>query len=213
MPSKISEAIKQPPICDIVKVVGKGKIVLYVKLELVKVAERINVNNNITPAQMEFISTQMVEFFPNESLADFKICFERGCMGQYGTIYWMDGIVIRQWMEKYLEEKYQVVEEDLKKEKDNLYQPVEKTKGYDPDQHQKWLDKLKEGCNPGIKVPGVSDEEIIINGQSKPPKRKGLTSGWKYFDVRGVQIYAVTQEHAEELAEKMIKQGILEEDK
>lgn len=211
MPSKITEAINEPPLCDMIQVIGKGKIVIFLKLELTKLAERIAVGNNITPTQMEFIATQLVEFFPNETLADFKICFERGCMGQYGDIFRMDGIVIRKWMEKYLEEKYIVLEDKLNKEKDEMYKPASKEKGYDPDKHQKWLDKLKEVCSPGQKVPDVSRDEILRNGQQDPPKRQGLTLGYKYFDVRGVQIYAVTQEHAEELAEKLVRQGILEE--
>lgn len=211
LPSRITEAINEPPICDMIQVIGKGKIVIFIKLELTKLAERIAVGNNITPAQMEFIATQLIEFFPGESLADFKICFERGCIGQYGDIFRMDGIVIRKWMEKYLDEKYQVIEEELKKEKDEMYRPVSQDKDYNPDRHQHWLDKLKEVCNPGQKVPGVSREEILRNGQQDPPKRKGLTSGYKYFYVRGVQIYASTQEHAEEIASSLVRQGVLEE--
>lgn len=110
LPSKLTLVTKEPPICDIIRVVGNTQVVLFVKFELIKLAERVSVGNNLTASQVEFIATQMVEMFPSESLADFKLCFERGAIGQYGEIFRMDGVVVRQWMQKYLDEKYQVVE-------------------------------------------------------------------------------------------------------
>lgn len=211
IPSKISLATKEPPLCDLIKIVGRSKIIIFLKLELAKLSERVNVGGNLTAGQIEFIATQLVEMFPGESLADFKICFERGAIGQYGEIFRMDGIVIRQWMEKYLEEKYTIIEEELKSEKDNLYAPV-KPGEYNPDAHsrglQMWLDEIQKGMK---KVPGMTDQEIRKYGQEKPVY-KTITSGYKYFYVRGVQIYAITQEHAEELAALMVKNGILKEE-
>lgn len=207
LPSKINLAIKQPPICDLIKVVGKGRLVVFLQIELVKLTERISIGNNINAAQLEFISTQLVEFFPGESLADFKICFERGCMGQYGEIFRMDGIVIRQWMEKYLDEKYQVIEEELKKSPDKMYQPSE-VKTHD-ERHSEWLDKWqKEVGGVGNKVPAMTDQDVRRFGQEKP-ERHSLTAGYKYFDVNGKGIYATSQEHAEELAGIMMKNKIL----
>lgn len=211
MPSKITAATKEPPLCDLIKIVGHGKIVIFLKLELAKLCERINVNGNLTSGQIEFIATQLVEMFSNESLADFKICFERGCIGQYGEIFRMDGIVIRQWMEKYLDEKYQIIEEELKQEKDNLYKPA-KPGEYNSDEHSRrlnqWLEEVQKGMK---KVPGISDQDVRKYGQEKPV-RNTITSGYKYFDVRGVQIYAITQEHAEELAGLLVKHGKLKEE-
>ncbi len=128
LPSTVKNAIGQPPLCDLIKVTGKGPIVRFIEFELIKLSKLVSVGGNLNSAQVEFIATQMVEFFPNESLADFKICFERGCMGQYGEVFRMDGIVLRKWMEQYLDEKYTIVEENLVKEKDNLYAPSEPPK-------------------------------------------------------------------------------------
>lgn len=197
LPSKITAATKEPPLCDLIKIVGQGKIVIFLKLELAKLCERVNVGGNLTSGQIEFIATQLVEMFPGESLADFKICFERGCIGQYGEIFRMDGIVIRQWMEKYLDEKYQIIEEELRQEKDNLYKPA-KPGEYNPDVHQKGMKK----------VPGMTDQDVRKYGQEKPV-RNTITSGYKYFPVGDVQVYAMTQEHAKELYALMVKNKLV----
>lgn len=206
LPKRIQDVIGQPPICDVERVVGRGKIVIFIKAELIQLSSRISVSGNITPEQMEFIATQLVEMFPNESLADFKLCFERGCMGQYGEIFRMDGIVLRGWLEKYLDEKYQLVEQTVKAEQKKHDQDPDYTgPGYEA--FKKWAQQLQESVK---KVPDMEQKDIAKFGKEKP-HRESVTSGYKYFNVRGVEIYAITQEHAEELANKLIENGDLEE--
>lgn len=216
LPKTIAGAINEPPISEVMKIVGKGKIVVFLKAELVLLSSRISVSGNITSEQLEFISTQLVEFFPNESLADFKLCFERGCMGQYGEIFRMDGIVLRKWMEQYLDEKYQVVETNLVNERDTLYRKPEPKKEEDQNRDEKakdWLRIWREEVDKvaGVKSPSMTREDVLKWGQSEPPKKESVTSGYKYFQVKNVQVLALTQEHAEELVQKMIKSGDLEE--
>jgi len=124
----------------------------------------VSVGGNLNDAQVQFIATQMVEMFPNESLADFKLCFQRGCIGQYGEIYRMDGIVLRGWMEKYLDEKYTVVEDHLMKEKEQF------KKEYTPEQGKDWFKVWKDSIDslPNKKVFPLTDEEIKKEGQEKP---------------------------------------------
>lgn len=208
LPSTVKAAVNEPPICELLKVVPRAQVIRHVEFELVKMSALISVGGNLNDAQVQFIATNLVDFFPGESLADFKICFQRGVMGQYGDIYRMDGIVLRKWMEQYLDEKYQVVEAEMMKEKEDMYKAPENEKGYDPDKHQQWLNKLQEAVGVGKKVPMISRDEIVKNGQSEPVK-KSYTSGYTYFDVRGVKIFASTQEHAEELAQKMVDHGYL----
>lgn len=212
MPTKISLALNEPPICDVVKVVGKGRIVVFLQTELIKLSERISVGNTLNGAQLEFISTQLVDYFPGESLADFKICFERGCMGQYGEIYRMDGIVVRKWMEQYLEEKYTIVEQELKKSPDSMYRPEEvKTHDERHSEHlQKWLDSVK---GVGNKIPGMSDDYIKTHGKQEPTKKSAHTSGWAYFTVEGYKIYAGSQQQAEEQYAIMVKNKLIKSEK
>lgn len=170
MPSTVKAALKEPPICDVIRIVGRGSIVRYVEFELIKMAALISVGNNMNNAQIQFVATQLVELFPNESLADFKLCFSRGCIGQYGEIFRMDGIVLRKWMEQYLDEKYQVVEQELVTEKENPHQ-VQKT---ELNVFEYWMkyNNLNEGIKP---VPNISDESVLSEGQSEPPKKKGTS--------------------------------------
>jgi hypothetical protein len=207
LPSTVKQAIGQPPICDMIKVTGKASIVLYIQFELIQLSQLISVNGNLTNAQIEFIAVQLVDYFPGESIADFKICFQRGAIGQYGEIFRMDGIVIRKWMEQYLEEKYTIVEEELKKSPDSMYKQSE-VKTHD-ERHSDWLDKWqKEVGGVGQKVPGISDQDTRKYGQEKPV-RNTITSGYKYFPVGDVQVYAITEEHAKELYALMQKNKLI----
>lgn len=205
LPSTVKNAVGQPPIVDVIKVVGKSAVVRYIEFELIRMSSLVSVGGNLNNTQVEFIAVQMVDLFPAESLADFKLCFERGCMGQYGEIFRMDGIVIRKWMEQYLNEKYELIEAELKAEK-KAEQDAEYTgPGYES--FKKYADELRAGMN---KVPGMDEKDVRKYGQEKPI-RTTVTAGYAWFNVRGVDIYASTQEHAEELAALAFKAGKLEE--
>jgi hypothetical protein len=206
LPRKVAQATKEPPICDVIKITGQGAVVRFVEFELVKMSALVSVGNNLSDLQVQFIATQLVEMFPNESLVDFKLCFERGCIGQYGEIFRMDGIVLRKWMERYLEEKYEVIEYELKRERVGEYEqpipPSEEGPGYR--EFVAYANSLREGS----KVPGMTDADHRKYGH-ETPVRKSVTSGMKYFKVKEYEVFASTQEHAEELFQKMIDHGML----
>lgn len=211
LPTTVKNAVGQPPVCDLEKIMGRGKLVAYIEFELVKLSTLISVGGNLNNAQVQFIATQLIELFPSESLADFKICFQRGAIGQFGEIYRMDGIVVRKWMEQYLEEKYTIVEEELKKSPDSMYRPEDvKTHDERHSEHlQKWLDSVK---GVGNKIPGMSDADVRRFGKEQP-ERKSYTAGYKYFTVGEHQVYATTQEHAEELYAIMVKNQLIKSEK
>lgn len=213
LPSTVTGAVSQPPICDVIRITGRSQVVRFIEFELVKVVALISVGNTLSDAQVQFIATQLVEFFPNESLADFKLCFQRGCMGQYNRtkkddIFRLDGVVIRQWMEQYLDEKYIAVEEKLKKEKSGEYYepipPSEEGPGYLA--FKEWAKTLQQGT----KVPGMTEADYRKYGKEEPFKTS-VTAGYKYFTVRGLQVFASTQEHAEQLMQRMIELGHVKE--
>lgn len=204
MPKTVAMSTKEPPICDVSKVIGRLKVVIFVKLELIKLSERISVSGNLTEPQLEFIATQLVEMFPNESLADFKLCFERGCIGQYGEIYRMDGIVLREWMKQYLFEKYEVIEAEIKQQKSTEEPDGNEGPGYR--EFKEWAKTMAEST----KVPGMTDADYRKYGREEP-FMNSKTAGYKYFQVKNIQVLALTQEHAEELVQKLIEKGELEE--
>ena len=170
LPSTVKAATKEPPLCDVIRVSGKSAVIRYIEFELIKMNALISVGNKLNDSQVQFIATQMIEFFPNESLADFKLCFQRGTMGQYGDIFRMDGIVLRKWMEQYLDEKYQVIEQELMTERDTIHTQQKS----EINVYEYWMkyNNLKEGIKP---VPQISDESVLSEGQSEPPKKKGTS--------------------------------------
>lgn len=209
MPSKIENVFDQPKVFEQIQVIGEGAVLNQIEFELECLADLMSVGGNLKPAQISFIAKQLIELHPSESIADFKLCFQRGAMGAYGEIQRMDGITLGIWMRGYLDEKYEVLERQLMAEKESFYRPVKTDADYDADKHSSWLKKLAEACGEGHKVPGMTPEEIKINGKEDPKKKRSVTAGYTYFNVRGVQIYASTQEHAEELVQHLIKNGDL----
>jgi hypothetical protein len=172
LPSTLKNAIGQPPIRDLERVVGRNQIVRYIEFELVKMTTLVSVGNNLNDPQVQFIATQLVEFFPNESLADFKLCFQRGCIGQYGEIYRMDGIVLRQWMEKYLDEKYQLVEEKLKTENHiDTHWVTPPDSANEIDRLKQWKESI-DSIEKKFQRP-LTGDEIKEEGKEQPPKPKG----------------------------------------
>lgn len=118
LPSRIEDALDFPIVKELISMAGETSVKAYIEFELLKLANLVSVGGNLNNAQVVFIASELIRTFPNETLADFKLCFQRGAIGSYGEIYRLDGIVIRGWMEKYLEEKYQVAEKKLMDEKE-----------------------------------------------------------------------------------------------
>lgn len=159
-----------------VKAIGIYAVKAQIEFELVNLASLMSVGGNLNDAQIQFIADQLINLYPTESIADFKICFGRGAFGHYGAIQRMDGITIREWMAKYAEEKYLVMEDMLMKEKENMYK-IELTK---PEREQ--IDRIDVSAmlkeyGESVKafesraILPMSEEDIEAEGQEKP-KRK-----------------------------------------
>lgn len=201
LPTNIQQALDCPTVNDLVHAIGKSGVALAVEFELCKMADLINVGGNLTGAQTQFIAAQLVEMFPAENLADFKICFQRGAMGRYGEIYRMDGIVIRKWMEAYLEEKYKVLEDKLMKEKYKPYQiptPSTGTEGYE--EFKKWAAELK---NPvGKTIRPMSDKEIKAEGRERETAKGYPITDASYHEQRARESAAFKEQWLKEMRAK-----------
>src|SRR5690606_14093924 len=106
MPATIQAALEFPLVRDVESQVGREQLRRYIEFELIKLSQLVSVGGNLNDAQVQFISEQLINRYPNESIADFKLCFERGITFRYGRIYRLDPTVIFEWMGCYLEEKY-----------------------------------------------------------------------------------------------------------
>jgi hypothetical protein len=174
MPAKIEKVFEQPKVFELLQATDEKNVSGFIEFELINLAERINCSGNLTSGQVKFIASQLIGMYPKESLADFKICFEKGSMGMYGKIFKLDGIEIKQWMDQYLDEKYKVLEDQLMKEKETMYAPIPQTLTEEiKDQQTKqrlaaWLDEIQK--IEGKAVLPMTEKEIRSEGQERPKK-------------------------------------------
>lgn len=193
MPKKIEGTFDQPKVREMILAAGEDSVVGFVEFELIKLAERVNVSGNLTDGQIQFIASQLVGMFPNETLSDFKLCFERASMGAYGKLFKLDGIEIGQWMGKYLDEKYQALETQLMKEKDHYNDSVKKSSG-NTDWLQLWKEAVEKTETEGVKktqsanlemlskLRQMTDKEVYQEGQVKPQYKPYPKSGADKFN-------------------------------
>lgn len=95
---------------------GADLVTGYIKHQLVILAASVNIDQrlNLQPHQLEIIATRLFEVHGYDSIQDIALCLQRGASGLYGQIYRLDGAVIMDWMQKYLDEKYTLIEDDRK---------------------------------------------------------------------------------------------------
>lgn len=146
--NKVSDLLECEPIESLIKHSGEDTVNLYLQHELIKLAANINVNQalNLKNDQVPVIASHLMENYKWESIEDFTLCFRRASMGLYGEIFRVDGAVIGQWFSRYLDEKYDALEQKKKKEKEKPddWKPLVKkyTPGFGKSVMQKYLEDL-----------------------------------------------------------------------
>lgn len=189
MPKRIEQVFDQPKVNESILAIGANAVLSQVEYLLHQLALLVNVGGNLNDTQVQFIADQLIQRYPNESIADFKLCFDRALTNAYGQIFRLDCIVVFEWMQKYMEEKYAILEDKLMKEKDELYKPVVSESNVD------WLEQWKQSVSK-VEIKAIrpmTDKEIQEEGKEKP-------KGEKYMpDPR----YAI--EHANKITESRRK--------
>lgn len=172
VPRTVKDALDCPPVQDLVNHGARiNELEACLAVEIARIANLLTVGGNLRQGQSLEIARTLIADYPGESLQDFCLCLRNGVKGAYGDIFRFDILVINQWFKKYLEEKYNALEERLMKEKDDLYKAnnFHKPEAADPVSHQMWLDKLKEAVSSNkSQVHKMTEAEIRIEGQEKP---------------------------------------------
>jgi hypothetical protein len=171
MPSRIDLAAKGTPIVNIIKAIDPIKVEAFISFVLAtEVAAMWNGDQrlNLQSHQRPVIAKSLMETFKSENLADFTLCFRRGVAGYYGELYRIDLSIINGWMAKYLEEKYQVIEDELHREKENQYRPIV-PENSDRDWLGEWQKAIESGEGTRMATQ-LTQEQIEAEGQEKPKK-------------------------------------------
>lgn len=212
LPNKIEDALDFPVVKEMVAAAGEKTIQAYLEFELMKLANLVSVGGNLNNAQVVFIASELIRNFPNETLADFKLCFQRGAIGTYGEIFRMDGIVIRGWMQMYLDEKYQVTENKLMSEKE-AYKDQYTWNGVaqtltDEVKRQQVKDRLQEwksaieAANVRLSAP-ITDEDIKAEGQERPKAKMYPTTALSQAQKHELHLEYVRQNFDKYTADKL----------
>lgn len=151
------------PICELKHHVGARSIAIALDVQLTRLVASLNLKWNINDAQIKDIVQDLIEEYPNESIEDFVMCFKNARKGKYGELIRLDSPIIFTWMTKYLEEKYQHVEEKWKLQKD------EEKKQIIPKDDRDWIKVWKDSIDnlPHAKRFDLTDEQIEKEGKLK----------------------------------------------
>ena len=205
MPSKIEQVYDQPKVFEVIRAIGEQSVIAQIEFLLIQLASYMSVGGNLNKSQVPFIAKQLVELYPQESVADFNICFQKGAMGQYGEIQRLDGITLRSWLNAYLEEKYRLLEEKLAREKENLHKPLT------PTGNTEWLEKWAEQVEgvDGKKIRPITEKEIKEEGGHEPKKKEYRRPDDQYVlehreKTRVARIIAMKQRYPEKSEEEII---------
>lgn len=180
----------------LLKEVDLKKIQGFVAIQIGKLASRVNIapNLNIQAHQVRDIAEQLVELYPVESLEDFVLCFKRGGLGFYGTIYRLDASVLTDWMAKYLDEKYGLIESGYNKAKKEEAEQA-------PIDYEKFKERAAEFVESPKKHNNAAENDY---------QRRKLENPYRWYNIGGIEIYATSQQHAEQLAQGAIDRGEIE---
>jgi hypothetical protein len=196
VPYAINRILDRPPITELKRQLPPEQhkmIEAFLARQIQLLVESVNVSMTIEPHQIPFIARELLQLFPTESLEDFVLCFRRGAFAYFGPIYnRLDASVLVDWMKKYLDEKYQLIEAV------KLSAQVDQAKEIEIN-YQAYRDRVANEAQPKKK------NNILTNEY----ERQRLANPYKYHEVRGIKVMATSQEHAEQIVKRMLELGEL----
>ncbi len=103
---------------------GSDGVSQIVKAWLLKLSESIGDNLIDNKNRLETLSEDLIETYYYDSLEDIRECLKKGRRGEYGFGHHKRGYVtmllLREWMGKHLDQKAQIREKEIEKQKVNV---------------------------------------------------------------------------------------------
>lgn len=99
------------------------------------------------------------------------LCFKRARQGEYGELVRLDSAIVFSWIARYLDDKYQVLEDELRNERDKFPHEMPEVEQDGPG--YKAFKEYAKSLKTGMKVPRISDADIKRYGQERPVEKTG----------------------------------------
>jgi len=107
----IADALNGEPLHMLARKHEENTIMKAITKLLIFSAEYFNVSNKMSDVQAMQIASLFIDRYGNESLEDLVLCLKYAKLNRYGKTYnRLDGQILFEWFQKYLDEKYQEVE-------------------------------------------------------------------------------------------------------
>ena len=190
-------------------------IVAQIEFELIQLLAKVNIDQRLTiqAHQVPAIAQDLFNDFKNESIEDIAVCLKRGAMAKYGEIYRLDLAVISGWMHKYLDEKYEVLVNNMNAQKESPYQVSRGAKvdimlklmkealgDYkDPSEvNQQKLAEHRVKAREEMKKRNET-QKLLNRAASEYYKTRPTIQVQKYEDDKGFYVFAANLEDAEKI--------------
>lgn len=166
--NRVADLLDCEPIQSLISHAGTETVKAYIEAELIKLAGNFNGNPalNLKDYQVPVIAEMLIENYKWESIEDFTLCFKRAGAGMYGEIYRIDGAVIGQWFSRYLDEKYDALEQRKAKEK-HADKDIDLTKVT-----QEHVAKFGPGSEYYKEAQRIADDLINASKPAKGPRQE-----------------------------------------